>query len=267
MMSSMQGGGNRVMQFGKSTRQAGLEGDPEGHVLGCRGGRRGRRRAPRDQGLPEGPGALPGRRRPHPEGRAAVRPSRNGKDAARPCRRRRGRRAVLLDQRFRLRRDVRRRRRQPRARPVRAGQAERAGHHLRRRDRRRRPPPRGRPRRRSRRARADPQPAAGRDGRIRRQDQRHPDRRDQPPRHPGPCTAASRTLRPPDRRGRARPEGPREDPVGARQGQADGQGRRPRGAGAQDARLHRCRPGQRAQRGGAAHGAQQRSADRQPRPG
>ena len=52
----------------------------------------------------------------------------------------------------------------------------------------------------------------------------------------------------------------------ARQGQADGQGRRPRGAGAQDAGLHRRRPGQRAERGRAAHRAQQRAADRQPRP-
>ena len=53
---------------------------------------------------------------------------------------------------------------------------------------------------------------------------------------------------------------------GARQGQADGEGRRPRGARAQDARLHGCRPRERAQRGRAAHRAQQRAADRQPRP-
>ena len=52
----------------------------------------------------------------------------------------------------------------------------------------------------------------------------------------------------------------------ARQGQADGEGRRPRGARAQDARLHRRRPRERAQRGRAAHRAQQRAADRQPRP-
>ena len=54
-------------------------------------------------------------------------------------------RAVLLHHRLGLRRDVRRRRRHPRARPVRAGQEERALHHLHRRDRRRRPPPRRRP--------------------------------------------------------------------------------------------------------------------------
>src|SRR5437899_8881895 len=42
----------------------------------------------------------------------------------------------------------------------------RALHHLHRRDRRRRPAPRRGPRRRARRARANPQPASGGDGRI-----------------------------------------------------------------------------------------------------
>ena len=60
-----------------------------------------------------------------PEGRAADGPSGNGQDAAGARGRRRGQRAVLLDQRFRLRRDVRRRRRVARPRPVRAGQEER----------------------------------------------------------------------------------------------------------------------------------------------
>jgi len=52
---------------------------------------------------------------------------------------------------------------------VRTGQEERPLHHLHRRNRRRRPPSRRGPRRRQRRARADPQPAAGRDGRLRGQ--------------------------------------------------------------------------------------------------
>ena len=55
----------------------------------------------------------------------------------------------------------------PRARPVRAGQEERALHHLHRRDRRRGPPSRRRPGRRPRRARADAEPAPGGDGRLR----------------------------------------------------------------------------------------------------
>ena len=78
-------------------------------------------------------------------------------------------------------------------------------HHLHGRDRRRRPPPRRRPRRRSRRARADAQPAAGRDGRLRDEGQHHPDRRHQPARHPRPGAAAPGPLRPPDRRRPARP--------------------------------------------------------------
>ena len=98
----------------------------------------------------------------------------------------------------------------PRARPLRAGQAELALHHLHGRDRRRRPPPRRRPGRRSRRARADAQPAARRDGRLRDEGQHHPDRRHQPPDILDPAL-----LRPgrfdrqivvdrPDRKGRAK---------------------------------------------------------------
>jgi cell division protease FtsH len=93
-----------------------------------------------------------------------------------------------------LRRDVRRRRREPRARPLRAGQEERALHHLHRRDRRRRAPPRRRARRRARRARADAQPAPRRDGRLRVQRRRDPDRGDQPPRRARSGAAAARAA-------------------------------------------------------------------------
>ena len=48
------------------------------------------------------------------------------------------------------------------------------------------------------------------------EDQRHPDRRDEPSRHPRPRAAAPGPLRPPDRRRRARPARPQEDPRGAR---------------------------------------------------
>ena len=102
-----------------------------------------------------------------PKGVLADGPAGHRQDAARARHRRRGGRAVLLHLRLGLRRDVRGRRRQPRARPLRAGQEERPLHHLHRRDRRRRPPPRRRPGRRPRRARADAEPAAGRDGRLR----------------------------------------------------------------------------------------------------
>ena len=134
------------------------------------------------------------------------------------------------------------------------------GDRLRRRDRRRRPPPRRRPRRRPRRAGADPQPAAGRDGRLRRPDRRDPDRRHQPARHPRPRAAAARPLRPPDRRRPARPRGPQGHPRRARQGQAARRRRPPRRAGPPHARLHRRRPGQPHERGGAARRPPRRRA-------
>ncbi|CAA9492508.1 MAG: Cell division protein FtsH, partial [uncultured Sphingomonadaceae bacterium] len=247
--------------------QAGLQGGPEGHLRRRRRRERGRRGAPRDQGVPLRARQVPGRGREDPQGRAALRPARHRQDAAGPRRRRRGRGAVLLDLGLRLRRDVRRRRRLAGARPVRAGQEQRPGDHLRRRDRRRGPPPRCRHGRRPRRARADPEPAAGRDGRVRRQDQRHPHRGHQPARHPRPGAAAPGPLRPADRRRPARPQGPRGDPGGARQGQADGPGHRPGHRRAAHPRLLRRRPGQRAQRGRAARGAHRPDGDQRHRAG
>ena len=221
------------------------------HVQGRRGRRRGRRGTARDQGVPREPQEVPGARRAHPEGRAAVRAARHRQDAAGARSRGRGGRAVLLDLRLRLRRDVRRRRRLARARPVRAGQAERALHHLHGRDRRRRTPSRRRPGRRSRRARADAQPAAGRDGRLRAQGQHHPDRGHQPARHPRSRAAAPGPLRPPDRGRPARSRRPQEDPRGAHQGQADRARDRPRRARGADTRVHRRRPREPRQRGRA----------------
>ena len=53
-----------------------------------------------------------------PKGVLLVGPPGTGKTLARPCCRRRSQRAVLLDLRFGLRRNVCRRRRQPRSRPL-----------------------------------------------------------------------------------------------------------------------------------------------------
>jgi cell division protease FtsH len=64
---------------------------------------------------------------------------------------------------------------------------KRALHHLRRRNRRGRPPSRRRPGRRQRRARADAEPDAGRDGRLRDQRRRDRDGGHQPARHPRPA--------------------------------------------------------------------------------
>ena len=125
-------------------------------------------------------------------------------------------------------------------------------HHLHGRDRRRRAPPRRRPRRRPRRARADAQPAARRDGRLRGEGQHHHDRGHQPARHPRPGAAAPRALRPPDRRRPPRPQGPREDPRGPHARQAAREGDRHRRARRPDPRLHRRRSLEPDQRGRAA---------------
>ena len=111
VMSQVQGGGNRVMSFGKQQGQARQQGHPEDDVRRRRRRRRGDRGTRRDQGVPRQPGEVPGHRRQDPQGRAALRPARHRQDAARPRGRRRGRRAVLLDLRLGLRRDVRRCRR------------------------------------------------------------------------------------------------------------------------------------------------------------
>ena len=191
-----------------------------------------------------------------PKGVLLVGPPGTGKTLARARDRRRGQCAVLHDLRLGLRRDVRRRRRQPRARHVRAGQEERALHHLHRRDRRGRPPSRRRPRRRQRRARADAEPAARRDGRLRGERGRHPDRRDQPARRARPGAAAARPLRPPGGGAEPRRRRPREDPEGAYAQGAARLGRRSADHRARHARLLRRRSRQPRQRGGADGGAQ-----------
>ena len=140
-----------------------------GDVRRRRRHRRGARGTAGDRRVPEGSDQVRPPRRQDPQGRPAGRLARHRQDPARPRHRRRGQRAVLHHFGLGLRRDVRRRRREPRPRHVRAGQEERALHHLHRRNRRGRPPSRRRPRRRQRRARADAEPAAGRDGRLRGQ--------------------------------------------------------------------------------------------------
>jgi hypothetical protein len=101
--------------------------------------RRGQGGARGDRRVPAQPAEVLAPRRQDPEGRAARRPARHGQDAPRARHRGRGGRAVLHHLGLGLRRDVRGRGREPRARHVRAGQEERALHRLHRRDRRRRP--------------------------------------------------------------------------------------------------------------------------------
>ena len=81
--------------------------------------------AGRDCRLPQASAEVHAARRHSAQGCAAGRPARYRQDAARPRGGRRGRGAVLQHERQRVRRDDRRRRRQPRARPVQAGPARR----------------------------------------------------------------------------------------------------------------------------------------------
>ena len=225
-MMNSQGGGNRVLSFGKSKAKQLNKDMPKTTFSDVAGANEAVEELYEIKDFLQNPARYQAARREDPQGRPALRPARHRQDAAGPRGRRRGGRALLHDLRLGLRRDVRRRRRLPRARPVRAGQAELPLHRVRRRDRRRRPPPRRRHGRRPRRARADAQPAARRDGRLRRARRHHPHRRHQPARHPRPRAAAPRPLRPPDPGGRAGPRRPSRDPRGALRGQAAGARRR-----------------------------------------
>ena len=109
--------------------------------------------------------------------------------------------------------------------------------------------------RRARRARADAEPAAGRDGRLRRQQGRDHHGRDEPARRARPRARAARALRPPGRRGPPRPEGSRGDPARARPRRGARHRRRPAHDRGAHAGLHRRRPRERRERGGAARRA------------
>ena len=150
-------------------RAAHRRGPGQGHVL-----RRGRRRrgeggSPRAGRLPARPRKVPEARRQDPPRRADGGIAGHRQDPARQGHRGRGKGPVLHHIGLGFRRDVRRGRRVAGARHVRSGEEACPLHHLHRRDRCGRPAPRGRLGRGARRARADPQPVAGRDGRFRRE--------------------------------------------------------------------------------------------------
>ena len=89
------------------------EGSAEDHVQGRRRRGRGDRGAGGGQGVPAAPVEVPGDGREDPARCPPVRSARHRQDPPREGGRGGGGRAVLLDQRVRLRRDVRRRRRRP----------------------------------------------------------------------------------------------------------------------------------------------------------
>ena len=116
LMNQMQGGGSRVMNFGKSKAKLITQGHPEDHVR--RRGRVPTRPIEELQEIKEflqNPAKFQAIGAKIPKGVLLYGPPGHRQDAARPRGRRRGRRAVLLDLRLGLRRDVRRCRRLPRA--------------------------------------------------------------------------------------------------------------------------------------------------------
>lgn len=127
LMNQMQGGGSRVMNFGKSKAKLITKDTPKTTFADVAGSDEAVEELHEIKEFLQEPHEVPGRRCQDPQGRAALRPARHRQDPARACRRGRGRCSLLLDLRFRLRRDVRRCRRLARPRPVRAGQGQRAG--------------------------------------------------------------------------------------------------------------------------------------------
>ena len=237
----------------------------EGAVHGRRRRRRSRGRAEGNRRVPEEPEEVHEPRRPDSEGRAAGRPAGHRQDAARARGRRRGARAVLQPERIGVRRDVRRRRRRAHPRSVSAGRSEGALHRLHRRARRARQGARAEPDRQPRGARADAEPAAGRDGRLRLAQGRHHHGRHQPARSARPGAAPPRPLRSAGARRQARRQGPRGDPADSRQGREDRARRRPEDRRGAHGRLRRRRSGQPRQRSGAARGAQRQDRGRDAR--
>ena len=136
------GMGGGLMPIGKSKAKVYVETDTGVTLQGRGRRRRGQGRAAGGRRLPARTRAVRPPRRAHAQGRAAGRPARHRQDPAGQGRGRRGQGAVLLHLRLRVRRDVRRRRRGPRARPLRAGAREGPRHHLHRRAGRARPRPR-----------------------------------------------------------------------------------------------------------------------------
>ena len=247
MMNRAQGGGGRVMQFGRSRHKTVAKDQPKTSFDDVAGVEEAIEELQGGQGVPGEPGQVPVDGRQDPPRRPVVRPPGNGEDAARARRRGRGGCAVLLDLRVGLRRDVRRGRGGARPRPLRAGQGQLAGDRVRGRDRRRRPASRRRARWGSRRAGADAEPAPRRDGRVRPAVHGDPDGRDQPPRHPRPGAPAPGEVRPADRGRPARPRRPQGDPPRARKGQAARSRGGPRHPRAPDAGVHGRRSRQRDQ--------------------
>ena len=115
LMNQVQGGGSKVMSFGKSRAKRMSVDSPKITFRDVAGVDEAVEELHEIKEFLENPEEIPGPWGSHPQGRPAVRPTGDRQDAAGAGGGRRGRRTVLQHQRVGLRRDVRRRRRQPRA--------------------------------------------------------------------------------------------------------------------------------------------------------
>ena len=218
-----------------------------GHVGRSRGPRGSARRDAGDRRLHEGLEEVRPSRRARAEGDLALRAAGHRQDAAREGGRPRVGRELLLAERLGLRRDVRRPRRRPNPKALRAGTQGCARDRVHRRagrGRRSALGPRVQPR-----AGPDAEPAARRAGRL--QQPRAGDRhgRLEPPPGPRSRAATPRPLRPAGSRVASRSRRPRGDPEGPHTRQAARLGCRPRRDRAPDRRPHRSGPVQHRERG------------------
>ena len=182
LMKKMGGGNSMMFNMGKSDAKVYVKSAEGIKFADVAGEDEAKENLTGDRQLPPRSHQVSGDRRVHAQGRAAGGPSGHRQDHAGQGCGRRGQRALLLHVRLGVRGDVRGHGRVQGARPVQAGQGESSLHRVHRRDRRHRPEAQRRPVRRQRRARADAEPAAHRDGRLRGQHRRHHSGRHQPSR-------------------------------------------------------------------------------------
>ena len=95
LLSRMQGGGSKVMQFGKSKAKLVNKDMPQVTFSDVAGADEAVEELEEIKEFLAGTGQVPGRRRQDPQGRAALRPPGHRQDPAGPRRRRRGRRAFF----------------------------------------------------------------------------------------------------------------------------------------------------------------------------
>ena len=131
LLSSMQGGGSKVMQFGKSKAKLVSKETPKVTFADVAGADEAIEELEEIKDFLKEPAKFQAVGARIPKGVLLYGPPGTGKTLLGPRGCRRGERSLLLHLRFGLRRDVRGRRREPRARPLRAGQGELARDHLR----------------------------------------------------------------------------------------------------------------------------------------